>query len=240
MDPFQPKPQKGPEAKVQEQIVKFLKLRDWFVQRIHGNKYQAGMPDLFICSRRFGSRWLEIKLPTGSIFTADQREVFPAMTAAGVGIWIMTAASEAEYAKLWRPANWYQYFHEGNLRDRRVPKTPPPEIPGPEAKIQKAVIKKLTEQGWFVKELIGSMYQTGLPDLFAARKGDGSRFIELKNPKNYRFQGTQLELFPRFQAEGVGIWILTSDDDSEIKKLHSPPNWHEYLKGQSNEGLFEM
>lgn len=241
MEPFNPRPKKGPEAKVQEAVVKWLKLRDWYVTRIHANKYQAGLPDLFICSRRYGGgKWLEIKLPKGSIFTPDQRETFPAMTAAGIGIWIMSDATEAEYAKLWRPANWFQYYTENNLRDRRVPKTPPPERSGPEFEIQQRVIKRLEREGWFVRELYGSLFQTGLPDLLAGKKGFGQRYIEIKNPLNYKFQGSQLEVFPRFMSEGVGIWILVDDTDIEFQKLLGPPNWTEYLKGQSSEGLLKV
>lgn len=103
---------KGPEAKVQNAIIDFLRARGWFVMVTHGNMYQSGFPDLFSCHSRYGQRWIEIKLPgmKGSKFTAAQLEDFPKICANGSGVWIMTGTSESEYEKLFRPPNWYQYL----------------------------------------------------------------------------------------------------------------------------------
>ena len=106
---------KGPEAKIQEDIIKMLRERGWFVKPTHGNMYQHGLPDLFIAKRRYGSRWVEIKNLASFKFTPAQWEDFPRMVAEGVGIWILVAATEAEYQKLFQKPNLWIYmggFHK--------------------------------------------------------------------------------------------------------------------------------
>lgn len=71
------------------------------------------------------------------------------------------------------------------------------------------------------------MWQSGFPDLYAANKMFGQRWIEVKNPLAFSFTPAQQIDFPKFTAAGVGIWILMSADDSEIMKLFKPANWWE-------------
>lgn len=104
------KAKRGPEDIIQSDLIDFLKIRDWFVQVLHGNLYQFGMPDLFIAKRGFGYRFVEVKNPVKYAFTGAQLETFPKLQAAGVGIWVLTAATEHEYKKLFLPANWYHYL----------------------------------------------------------------------------------------------------------------------------------
>lgn len=106
---------KGPEAKIQDDIIKFLRERGWFVKILHGNMYSHGLPDLYIARRRYGSRWVEIKNPESFKFTPAQWEDFPRMLAEGVGIWVMIAATEEEYQKLFDKPNLWVYmagFHK--------------------------------------------------------------------------------------------------------------------------------
>jgi len=101
---------KGPEAKIQEDLVKFLRARGWFVQIIHGNMYQRGLPDLYIAKRRYGTRWVEVKYAPKFSFTPAQWENFPRMIAEGVGIWVLVAATEEEYKKLVEKPNLWKYM----------------------------------------------------------------------------------------------------------------------------------
>jgi len=113
---------RGPEAKIQAAIIKFLEDRKWMVKSTHGNLYSSGWPDLYACRRRFyyGDkshpasealvRWIEVKNPLNYRFTAAQLKDFPRFNAEGIGIWIMTEATEAEYQKLFRAPNWYTYL----------------------------------------------------------------------------------------------------------------------------------
>lgn len=99
-----------PETKIQQSIIDFLKVRDWGVRQTHGNMYQSGFPDLFAYHLRYGTRWIEVKVDGHYSFTVAQLEVFPEFSAKGVGIWILTAATNTEYQKLFRPANWHMYL----------------------------------------------------------------------------------------------------------------------------------
>lgn len=96
----------GPEAEIQAALLRFLKIKDWHVMETHGNMYQAGFPDLYICHYSLGTRWVEVKVKDKYKFTPAQLKNFPMMSAKGVGIWILTAATENEYRKLQGPANW--------------------------------------------------------------------------------------------------------------------------------------
>ena len=101
---------RGPESIIQSALVDFLRIRQWVVKETHGNMYQHGFPDLYIAKRNFGSRWVEVKNPAKYEFTPAQLEYFPMLTGAGVGIWILVAATQEEYDKLFQPPNWYQYL----------------------------------------------------------------------------------------------------------------------------------
>jgi hypothetical protein len=112
MDPFVSKRNRkdGPEAKIQGELINFLKIRDWFVQVMIGNAYQFGIPDLFCTHTRYGHRWVEVKNPLKYAFTPAQLEKFPKLCANGSGVWVIVAATEFEYRKLFAPANWHAYL----------------------------------------------------------------------------------------------------------------------------------
>jgi hypothetical protein len=125
MKPRPIKPVRGPEGIIQSEIVKYLKVRDWLVLVTHGNLFQKGLPDLYVAHSLYGVRWIECKYHAAYSFTPAQREVFPALSSKGVGVWILTDATEDEYLKLFAPANWHQYLHE--LRPVSRPRLPRPE-----------------------------------------------------------------------------------------------------------------
>jgi hypothetical protein len=218
----------GPEAKIQKQIIDYLQMRGWMVCILHANAHQSGLPDLFIARRGLGSRFVEVKQPKKYVFTEAQCEVFSKFAANDVGIWILTSATEHEYKKLFNVCNWWAYFEPTKMRSPKLVKKPPEAI-GPEADIQRAVIEALEKDGWFVKVIHCDMYQVGLPDILACKRGEGIRWVEIKNPKHYRFTAGQFETFPRLAAEGVGVWILTSSDQLEL--LNGPANWWEFMYG---------
>jgi hypothetical protein len=110
MQPKKLKPRRGPERQIQDEIIKFLTLRKWFIMETHGNIYQVGFPDLYATHYTYGPRWIEVKNPGKYEFTPAQCECFPKLSANGTRIWILTAATEAEYAKLFGPPNWHIYM----------------------------------------------------------------------------------------------------------------------------------
>jgi hypothetical protein len=101
---------------------------------------------------------------------------------------------------------------------------------GPESIIQDKILKKLGLLGWYCLETHGNMYQRGFPDIFACCPMYGIRWIEVKLPdmKGSKFTSAQLVVFAKLKRYGVGVWILTSDSDYEIKKLCGPANWEQY------------
>lgn len=96
---------------------------------------------------------------------------------------------------------------------------------GPEAKIQEKIVEVLKSADFFVQVMIGNAYQFGIPDLFAAHRSYGQKWIEVKNPAQYSFTDRQQQKFPLMHAAGVGIWILFSAEPEEILKLTKPCNW---------------
>ncbi len=116
MNPPKISGKKGPEAIIQAKIITFLRDRGWFVKETHGNLFQSGFPDLYATHSQYGIRWVECKNPDAYCFTPAQLENFPKFTANGTGIWILTDATQAEYEKLWKPANWWVYLMLKNSR----------------------------------------------------------------------------------------------------------------------------
>jgi hypothetical protein len=99
-----------PETILQRKIESYLRERGWVVMPTTGNLYQRGFPDLYIFQRKYGPRWVEVKMPVKWKFTPAQWEFFPKMIAGGIGIWIMTAANKKEYDKLMHKSNLWVYM----------------------------------------------------------------------------------------------------------------------------------
>lgn len=226
------RPKHGPEFKIQKDIIKYLREREWFIRQTHGCQWQAGFPDLICAKRRYGTRWIEAKAPIGYKFTDAQLKTFPEFSKNKIGIWVLTEMTDESYQKLFKPPNWAQYLQVAQVYTRNRYSKPKPESKlkiagsGPERIIQTAIVKKLRADGWFVIETYGSLYQSGFSDLYAIKNGRQA-WVEVKNPTNYRFTGRQLEVFHRMMAEGIPIWVLTSDD---LSPLDGPANWMNYLK----------
>ena len=55
-------------------------------------------------------RWVEVKRPEGYSFTLRQRQNFPEWEKSGVGIWILTAATQEQYDLLFGPPNWRDFW----------------------------------------------------------------------------------------------------------------------------------
>lgn len=107
------------EAKIQERLIEYLETRGWLVERLIGNAYQMGIPDLYLHHRKWGSRWVDVKVEGKYSFTKAQKLKWPKWEQFGVGIWILTNANQEQYDKLFRPPNWREYWKAswGDLPD---------------------------------------------------------------------------------------------------------------------------
>lgn len=101
----------GVEAKIQNDIIKKLTLRDWICMPTHGNMFQRGFPDVYAVHLKHGQRWIEVKNPRRFSFTAAQKKYFPIMSACGIGIWVLTSDSDLEFEKLFQPPNMILYMN---------------------------------------------------------------------------------------------------------------------------------
>jgi hypothetical protein len=103
----------GPEWYIQKDVIEYLKDRSWLVEVMHGNAFQKGIPDLYVFNRlKGGERWIDCKNPKQWSFTKAQRRKWPIWDHFGVGIWIVTAATQEEYDKLFAPPNWKEYWKD--------------------------------------------------------------------------------------------------------------------------------
>lgn len=97
-----------------------------------------------------------------------------------------------------------------------------------ERQIQIEIENKLRVMEWFVQRMHGSMFQSGVPDIYAHHVRYGGRWIEVKRPKGYRFTPAQTLKFPLMAGHGIPIHICTSAEQIPAL-LFSPPNWYMYL-----------
>lgn len=99
-----------PEDKIRAEIRHYLELKGWYVKFTHGSAYQSGFPDIYATHKLHGARWIEVKLPgmKRSKFTPAQLKEFPKFQANGASIWVLTAATDYEYSKLFQPSNLVQ------------------------------------------------------------------------------------------------------------------------------------
>jgi len=102
----------GPEWYIQQDVTEYLEARGWLVEVMHGNAFQQGIPDLYIHHPKWGSRWVDCKQPKNYTFTRAQRRKWPIWDDFGVGIWILTAANQEQYDKLFGLPNWKDYWKD--------------------------------------------------------------------------------------------------------------------------------
>lgn len=98
------------EAKIQREIVTYLRGREWHVERMLANAFQTGIPDLYAYHKKWGERWVEVKRPDDYSFTPAQRRKWPQWEKAGISIWILTAATQEQYDLLFKPPNWRDFW----------------------------------------------------------------------------------------------------------------------------------
>lgn len=196
-----------------------LRIQEWIVIRTHGNKFQAGFPDLYCIHHVYGERWVEIKLPNEESFTEYQAYYFPLIRT----VWVLTGTTNSEYSKLFRDPNFN--FWIGRSKDPKKKETVVQKHG--EGVIQLRVQEDLEKMGYEVMPTYGNNIQKGLPDLLVI-KGTRKQWLELKRIDS--FTPAQTQNFPRMFSCGIPIWILdVSKDDYDLSILNRPCNLKEYL-----------
>lgn len=100
----------GPEWFIQRDLIAYLEARQWLVERMIGNAYQVGIPDLYAHHIKWGSRWIDVKVRGRYSFTPAQKLKWPLWESHGIGIWILVEADQDEYDKLFHSPNWRDYW----------------------------------------------------------------------------------------------------------------------------------
>ncbi len=101
---------------------------------------------------------------------------------------------------------------------------------GPEKKIEDAIMKMMRHKGWLVRKMHGDANNNGWPDLYCTHSKYGVRWVEVKLPemKGSKWTPAQLEWFPKMEANGTRIWVLTGDSEDEYRKLFTDANFKYY------------
>jgi len=99
-----------PEVQIQRELVAFLKARGWHVERLFADAFQNGFPDLYCYHKKWHERWIEVKRPDRYTFTLRQRQKWPVWESFGIGIWVLTAATQEQYDLLFKPPNWREFW----------------------------------------------------------------------------------------------------------------------------------
>lgn len=119
MDPKSFGKPRPPEEKLRNALVDLMRSLKWWVHITHGNAYSHGLPDLIAGHRNYGIRFIEVKNADAYHFTAAQEREFPAMMAAGVGIYVVALPvgfsekllfHEYESVIVNGPPNWTKYY----------------------------------------------------------------------------------------------------------------------------------
>ena len=110
MEPTKIRKAHGPEYGIQQEVVRFLWLRGWWVERLVGFAWQYGLPDLIAGHPKWGIRFVEVKNENAYEMTRAQKLKFPILDKFGFGIWILTEATEEQYDRLFKPPNWKDYW----------------------------------------------------------------------------------------------------------------------------------
>lgn len=97
----------GPEAKILQELKLYLKRHGWYIKKLHGGKYQSGLPDLVAFHPVHGQRWIETKAP-GEKLRVSQIYEFEQMDKYGAEVYVLT--SYTQYDKLFGPGNWRRYI----------------------------------------------------------------------------------------------------------------------------------
>jgi hypothetical protein len=117
MEPINIRSKHGPEYHIQNKWVKFLTAKGWHVERLIGNAFQSGIPDLLLMHPEHGIRFVDIKVDGKYSFTAAQKQKWPLWLKFGCGIWILSAKSSEDCTKSHMVEQYERLFKGPNVMD---------------------------------------------------------------------------------------------------------------------------
>jgi hypothetical protein len=97
----------NPETKATKGLKDLMVAHGWSFVKIHGNKYQMGLPDVYAYHIRHGYRWIEVKIAP-NFLEHTQVVRFKDMSRQGIGVWILRGRED--YDLLFRPPNYLQFI----------------------------------------------------------------------------------------------------------------------------------
>jgi hypothetical protein len=89
----------------------------------------------------------------------------------------------------------------------------------PEKILQEGWNKFLRARGWYVENTHGNAFQKGFPDMYCVHIKHGQRWVDVKVPNRYSLTRAQRDKWPKWEANGGEIWILTDVIEDEYRKL---------------------
>lgn len=108
----------NPETILTNKIRDHLQAKGWYTKKLHGSKFQHGLPDLLVSKIGFGTRFIEVKTPSRSRqkfggLSPRQLKEFNLMDSAGCKIYIINDVFRC-HKVLEGPPNWKVYALGGS------------------------------------------------------------------------------------------------------------------------------
>jgi len=98
----------GPEAKGASRLILYMRTKGWWCKKLHGGKYQSGLPDLVAMHPIYGIKWIETKADGGKL-RSSQITMFKMFNQYGQKVFVLE--SEKDYWKLFeKKDNWILYI----------------------------------------------------------------------------------------------------------------------------------
>lgn len=101
------RPRKNIETKNSNRIRNVLRTHGWYTKKVHGGKYQSGLPDILCIHPKHGTIWIETKVK-GQRLRQSQVMEFNKMTKAGAKIFVLH--DDTEISIIFGRPNWVEYI----------------------------------------------------------------------------------------------------------------------------------
>lgn len=101
------------EKDIEHALRALMKSKGWYTLKMHGGMFQSRLPDLYCMHRTYGTRWIELKMPSTGKLSHQQIKEFTLWWKYGTKVWILTGGTEKDYEKLFKPCNLQTYLELG-------------------------------------------------------------------------------------------------------------------------------